>query len=280
MPAISSAKNKLGRRNLPRIVYAGDRDIAVWVLEFLIKRGVKPLALLVSDKERATHAKQLVKLCGHLDRSRVLKGTQFREKDGIDLLNRLEPDYIISVHAPYIFPEECLRIPKLGILNLHPAYLPHNRGWHTPTWAIWDETPYGATLHLMDKTIDTGAIVYHKRMEILPTDTADTLYARVKKLEFEMFKEAWPLIVSKNYVRKPQPKGGGTIHKKRDIEKLQHIDLGAKVKAGDLIRRLRALTTDRIEEAAYFEVKGKKYRVQIRVVEEKPGKRSKTSKHR
>jgi len=265
-------------KKLPKIVYAGDRDIAVWVLEFLIKQGVRPVALLVSDKERATHARQLVKLCRRLDRSRVLRGTQFRERKGIELLKELEPDYIISVHAPYIFPEECLGIPKIGILNLHPAYLPYNRGWHTPTWAIWDETPYGATLHFMDKTIDTGAIIHQKRLKVMPTDTADTLYKRVKSLELETFKEAWPLIVSKNYVRKPQQRGGGTIHKKRDIEKLQHIDLDAKVKAGDLIRRIRALTTNDVGEAAYFEVNGKRYRVQIRVVAEKPGKKSKTSK--
>ena len=267
-------------KNSPKIVYAGNRDISVWVLEFIIKQGVKPLALLIPDKEKATHAQELVKLCSHLNNSMILRGAQFREEGGVDLLNKLKPDYIISVHFPYIVPKECLIIPKLGVLNLHPAYLPYNRGWNTPTWAIWDKTPYGATLHFMDEGIDTGDIIYQKRMEILPTDTADMLYARVKKLEFETFKEAWPLIVSKNYIRTQQLKEDGTTHKKKDIETLQRIDLDAKVNAEKLIRRLRALTTDRIEEAAYFEVNGKKYRVQIRIVGEEPGKNPKTSESR
>lgn len=261
---------KMSKRsgNTLRIVYSGDRDISVSILRFLIQQGVKPVCLMISDKAKASHAQELVALCNHLDSSRILWGNRFKTENGINLLKEVGPDYIISIHFPYVFPKEVLEIPKRGVLNLHPAYLPYNRGWHTPSWAICEETPYGATLHFVDQGIDTGDIVHQKQIEVLLEDTADTLYQRVKKLEFEVFKEAWPYIVNGTYTRKPQLSKEGTTHKRTDIAAIQRIDLNEITKAGDLVRRLRALTTNDVEESAYFEADGKLYRVQLRIVRE------------
>jgi len=251
----------------PRIIYAGDRDISVWVLKFMISRGVKPIALMVSDKNRATHDSELIGLCSHLGQSEILRGSDFRAEAGKNLIKSLNPDYIICVHFPYIVPKEILEIPKEGVLNLHPAYLPYNRGWHTPTWAIFEGTPYGATLHFMDEGVDTGDIVHQKKIDILPTNTADTLYERVKNLEFDVFKESWESLVCKNYSRKHQTKTA-TVHKKSDIESIQCIDLKKEIKAEELIKHLRALTTNDIKESAYYCVKGKKYRIQVNIFED------------
>lgn len=253
---------------LPKIVYAGDREISIWVLKFIIEQGLKPIALMVPNESKATHAQELVLLCNYLDDSRVLKGARFRREYGINMLKEVKPDYIICVHFPYIIPKEVLEIPRHGVINLHPAYLPHNRGWHTPSWAIWEGTPYGATLHFVDEGIDTGDIIHQKQIEILPDDTADSLYQRVKRLEFEVFQEAWPSIVSHIYTRKPQSPKEGTKHRRADIASIQPVDLNAQVKAGDLIRLLRALTTNNIKESAYFEADGKRYRMQLRILKD------------
>jgi len=246
-----------------RIAYAGDRDIAVKVLRFILDQNVKPLVLMVPDEEKSTHTENLAALCPHLNDKKILRGNEFKSEYGKDLLKKLNLDYIISIHFPYIYPKEILEIPKHGVLNLHPAYLPYNKGWHTPTWAIWDNTPYGATLHFMNEKIDSGNIVHQKILEVYPHDVADTLYKRVEYLELEVFKEAWPILRSFTYKSKPQH-FEGTFHRKEDIKKLQYIDLGQ-----DLIRRLRALTTNKVEEAAFFEINGKRYRIQIHVYPEK-----------
>ena len=254
--------------NPPKIIYAGDRDISVWALEYIIQQGLKPLALLTSDETRATHADELMAHCDYLDKSHILKGNQFRTNEGMKLLEKLSPDYIICVHFPYIIPKDVLEIPKYGVLNLHPAYLPYNRGWHTPTWAIWDNTPYGATLHFMDEMVDAGDIINQKRIEIHPDDTADSLYKRVKLTELEVFKEAFPTLLSCTYNRKPQTIENGSIHKKMDIDSIQFIDLNEQIKVDDLIRQLRALTTNDISESAYFKIKEKSYRIQLHVEED------------
>ncbi|MFH0847386.1 MAG: formyltransferase family protein [Chloroflexota bacterium] len=250
----------------PRIVFAGDRDIALWVLSFLVHEGVAPVALMLAG-EGASHTRQLLSLCPHLCPPDVFRGNEFKSKTALKHLRELKPDYIISVHFPYILPKEVLALSKHGVLNLHPAYLPYNRGWHTPTWAIWEGTPFGATLHFMREEVDAGDIVHQKKLEVRPDDTADSLYQRVKGLELEVFKEGWRQIVTGKFKRKSQPAGKGTLHNKADIAKIQMIDLDERV-PGDLLRKLRALTTNKIEEAAYFEVNGKKYRVQVKITEE------------
>lgn len=251
-----------------RIVYAGDRDISVWVLQYLLERGVRPSALLVSHPKRASHAETLRALCDYLPSDRILIGTAFRKDEGLQLLRALDIDYIVSIHFPYIFPKEVLQIPRTGVLNLHPAYLPYNRGWHTPSWAILEDTLAGATLHFMDEGIDTGDIIHQLRVEIQPDDTADSLYKKIKRVEFDVFREAWPWIESGSFQRHSQDPLAGTTHRRQDLYRpeVQSLDLKVEARVGDVIKKLRALTTNKMDEAAYFEVNGQRYRIQVRIV--------------
>jgi len=205
-----------------------------------------------------------------LPSNRVLVGREFREPAGIELLRSLDLDYVVGVHFPYIVPDEVLDIPRIGVLNLHPALLPYNRGWHTPSWAIIDGTPIGATLHFMDSGLDTGDIVAQAELEIRPEDTAHTLYGRLNQLEVDLFRQAWPLLASANPPRQAQSAADGSSHSRADLasDSVRRLDLEASVPVKDLIRTLRALTTNDRGEAAYFEVDGRRYTVQVNITPE------------
>jgi methionyl-tRNA formyltransferase len=253
-----------------RIVFAGDREIGVRVLEYLLSQGVRPLALLLPALDQASHADRLIEMCPFLLPEQILRGTRFREPEAAALLRRLEPDYIIGIHFPYIVPEEVLAVPRVGVLNLHPAFLPYNRGWHTPSWAILEQTPIGATLHFMDSGVDTGDIVHQTQLAVSPGDTAHTLYGKLLELEMRVFAEAWPRLESGLYERKPQDPAQGSAHLRPELlePSVQQIDLDEEVRAGDLIRRLRALTTNQRAEAAFFEESGRRFRIQVVIHEE------------
>jgi methionyl-tRNA formyltransferase len=250
-----------------RVALAGDRDVAVRVLEFMIDQGVPPVALVVH--EHGSHTGELIEKSG-LDKGRILRGTAFKEPDGLRLLRSLDLDYFVSVHLHAIVSREVLELPRIAALNLHPALLPFNRGWHTPSWAILDRTPFGATLHVMEEDVDVGDIVHQRELPISPADTAHSLYKRVKELEVQVFREAWPWILSSRLPRRPQDLGAGTAHRRQDLfaPTVQEIDPGEAVEASQLLDRLRALTTDRLDEAAYLVVNGRRYRFQLRVVAE------------
>lgn len=254
-----------------KIIYAGDRQISVDILDFLHKNGVQVSALFVSKGKTATHDEELIRRCRYLSPNFVVKGKKFREAEGLNLISEINPDYIICVHFPYIVSREVLSLPKIGVINLHPALLPFNKGWHTPSWAILDNTPYGATLHFMDEGVDTGDILHQKEVKISVDDTAHTLYQKVLKVEYDVFTEYWPKIITNKINRQKQNKTAGTAHKPADLltKEIQQISLNSTILAKDLLNKLRALTTNNTNEAAYFIHDGKKYSVQVRIREEK-----------
>lgn len=249
-----------------KYIFAGDRDIAVWALQDLIEKGHKPDALLVSDRDRASHSHELIELAA-LPEERVLVGLEFNQEERIELMKSLRPDYIIGIHFPYIIRKNVLDIPLIGVLNLHPAYLPYNRGWHTPTWAIAEQTPVGATLHFMSESLDMGDIVARLEVDILESDTANSLYAKLKQAERELFRSKIDAIANKQLKREPQNLVDGTSHKARDLfsSPLRRIDLDKEYKARELLRLLRAFSTSKPEEGMYFTIDNVEYNVQINI---------------
>lgn len=222
---------------------------------------------MVSSDKRQTHAAELTAL-SDLDASLIFKGKDFTLPHNVAALRSLDLDYIIGIHFPYIIPKQILDLPRVGVINLHPAFLPYNKGWHTPSWAIIDGTPYGATLHFMSEKLDAGDIIHQKQLEILPDDTADSLYKRALLLEYEVFKEALPDLLSLDPPRKKQL-AEGTSHYKADLDKIREIKLDEKYNARDLINLLRGLSTNADSESAFFEENGKKYGIKVDI---KPSK--------
>lgn len=250
-----------------KYAYAANRDLGARVLEFLIAEGFRPEVLFLTDEEDPD-VLEIARLA-NLPESRV-----FRGKGGLQqakpLLSRLDLDYVLGIHYPYLVKRAFLQIPKHGFLNLHPAYLPFNRGWHTPSWAILEGTPAGATLHVMSEELDRGDILHQKRVEVGPADTADSLYQRLKQAEFEVFREAWPAVRDFVATRTPQGKTAGTVHRRQELLEadVAELDLDKSYLLRDLLRRLRALTTSDLSEACYFVEEGRRFRVAVRIEEE------------
>jgi len=82
------------------------------------------------------------------------------------------------------------------IVNIHPALLPSFGGpgmyGHRVHEAVLARgcKVSGATVHLVDEEYDNGPIVMQRCVEVLPDDTAETLAARVLKVEHQIYPEA------------------------------------------------------------------------------------------
>ncbi len=248
-----------------KYAFAGDREVSVTILKYLTDKGYGPEMLLLPCKNKASHSNDLIKLSG-LKGDNIIFGNEFESNFNINKLKSFDLDYIIGIHFPYIISSIILNIPKIGFLNLHPSFLPYNKGWHTPSWAILDKKPYGATLHFMSKELDGGDIILQKQIEVLPNDTANSLYKRVLDLEIDVFIEALPKLLTLNPIRIKQV-NTGTSHSKKDIKDIQRLVLSENLNTSVLLDRLRALTTNNIQEATYFEINNKKYAVQLHIEE-------------
>lgn len=90
-----------------------------------------------------------------------------------------QPDLMISVYLNQRIGEELLALPPRGTLNVHPALLPRHRGLFPYFWVLaHGENETGVTVHFVDATFDTGAIVAQQTLEVTPNDTIQSLSYR------------------------------------------------------------------------------------------------------
>lgn len=78
----------------------------------------------------------------------------------IQFISKLQPDLIISAYFNQIIKPPIIAIPKQGILNVHPGWLPVYRGAMAYFWVLkkGDESA-GVSVHWIDEGIDTGSLV-------------------------------------------------------------------------------------------------------------------------
>ena len=89
--------------------------------------------------------------------------------EGIARLALLEPDLVVSVRYRRILKEQVLRLPRLGVINLHSGLLPQYKGVMATFWAMLEaSSTIGSTLHFIDDgSIDTGRIIGRQSREAL-----------------------------------------------------------------------------------------------------------------
>ena len=104
-----------------------------------------------------------------------------------------------------ILPADVLDIPPVACLNLHASLLPRHRGAAPIQAAIAaGDTETGITVMYMDEGLDTGDILWQKKLPILPNETGGSLHDRLAQLAPEALLGALDLLANRNAPRIPQ----------------------------------------------------------------------------
>lgn len=170
----------------------------------------------------------------------------------------------VSVLFGHRLPPEVLRLCRKGVLNFHPSYLPFGRGAHPAAWAIWNEEPYGATLHLMDDTLDTGPILNQVSISIHATDTSDSLYEKSLNALWDLYGSSALQWLRGNEIQFHPQQGTGSSHSIADLATLTNLELTSSMSVGRAIQWLRARTFGTYD-GAQFQIGGEQYGVTVRV---------------
>jgi Formyl transferase len=95
------------------------------------------------------------------------------------VLEGIAPDIILRVSGG-ILKSHIFNQAKVATLNIHHGQAPLIRGMSSIVWGIIEEKPdwIGATIHLVDEGIDTGAILWRGAPQLSAGDTAATLCFR------------------------------------------------------------------------------------------------------
>lgn len=224
-----------------RILFLGNNRTALKVLRWLMGEGEEIVGLVLHPEAKRRCGEELLSTAV-LPSECHFDGSRLKEPGVLERIRALEPEIALSVLFGCILRPPFLEIFPRGVLNLHPSYLPYNRGQYPNVWSIVEGTPAGVSLHYIDSGIDTGDVVARTAVEVRPTDTGETLYRRLESEMVNIFKETWPSVRRGDAPRKAQGPGAGTYHRTGDVEAIDEIDLDATYRAGDLINLLRART--------------------------------------
>lgn len=100
-----------------------------------------------------------------------------QDKEAIDAIRNINPDFIVVVAYGQILSKEILDIPRYGCINLHASLLPKYRGSAPINWAIIKgEKKFGNTTMLMDVGMDTGDMLLKNEVEITENMTFGELH--------------------------------------------------------------------------------------------------------
>lgn len=216
------------------IVFLGVNDVGLRIYEWLCDReGVDVMALLT-------------------------------ELEQLKLVNKINPDLLVSVGFDHLVPTKVVNAPERGAINLHPALLPHNRGKSPNVWPLVEETPAGVTLHYMDESFDTGEIIAQRPVETGFADTGKQLHQRLEETQYDLFTDVWSTIEANEIETTPQEGNAGTYHSVEDFQELCELDPNREVNLKELLDRLRALTFPPFNNA-YIEIDGEKYYIDVEI---------------
>ena len=108
---------------------------------------------------------------------------------------KAEIDLICLAGYMKMLPPAIVKEYKNKILNIHPGLLPEFGGKGFFGMRVHEaviesgKRESGATVHFVDEIYDHGPIIAQKKVEILESDTAESVATKVLKLEHELFPE-------------------------------------------------------------------------------------------
>ena len=174
-----------------RIVFMGTPEYSVATLAALKNAGHEICAVFCQP-DKPVGRKQILtppqtKVFAQDNNIPVYQPHSLRDGSALEILNSIMPDLIVVVAYGKILPKEILDLPKYGCINGHASILPKLRGASPIQWAIVSgEKKTGVTVMKMDEGMDTGNILSVRETDILPSDTAETLFDRLSGFTAEL----------------------------------------------------------------------------------------------
>lgn len=239
-----------------KVIFMGNNFVGYHILNYLLTTHTTLVGAVLHPVQKRKYGAEMEDLL--LEHNiPIFDGSLLKNADVQQQIQATNADIALSLFFGYILSPEVISLFPEGVVNLHPSYLPYNRGAHPNIWSIVEGTPAGVTLHYIDNGVDTGNIIAQKQIPVQPVDTGKSLYHRLEIAAIELFQAQWSAILSGTHSRHAQIDHLATVHRMRDRDHLAKIDLNQQYLAKDLINILRALTFPPYP-GAYFEHEGKR----------------------
>ncbi len=166
-----------------------------------VQSGLIPdsdVIVVISDK---TSAEGLIKAKERgIETLVIIKKERAREEHDAEIISELKKRNVelicLAGYMRLLSPEFIRAFPN-KIINIHPSLLPSFKGLEAQRQAInYGVKVSGCTVHFVDESLDNGAIILQKAVEVKDDDTPETLSARILEQEHALYVKAISKIVS------------------------------------------------------------------------------------
>ncbi|MFC1628327.1 methionyl-tRNA formyltransferase [Gemmatimonadota bacterium] len=244
-----------------KIFFMGNNWVGWQTLQWLKEHEEQVVGLAIHPEGMSKYGAEILE-AARLPEDCVFDGSTLDDPEVIERVRALDPDIGVSVYLGYILRPAFIDLFPGGCINLHPSYLPYNRGVHPNVWSIVEGTPAGVTIHLIDPGVDTGAILARDLVEVEPVDTGETLYHKLEKACVDLFRRTWPSIREGTAVQQSQADEEGTSHRVSDLSMIDRIELDQTCTARELIDLIRAMTFPP-HSGAFFDAEGRRVHLRL-----------------
>lgn len=127
------------------------------------------------------------------------KGMTRADHDGAmhEAIRKNGAEYVALAGYMRILTPEFVSKWEGRMLNIHPSLLPRYKGLHTHAQAISNgDSHAGCSVHLVTAELDDGPVLGQTRVAVLPSDTPDSLAARVLIAEHQLYSRVLARLVS------------------------------------------------------------------------------------
>ncbi len=242
-----------------KYIFFGTPEFAAIILEKLINARLSPVAL-VCNPDKPVGRKKIIssppskeivlrKQLSNIDILQPSKlDTEFLEK-----LRSYDVDFYVVAAYAKILGAELIKIPKLGIIGVHPSLLPKFRGPSPIQSAILAGTKEtGVTLFLLDEKVDHGPIIGQKIYSIQQATNYEELSKKLAELSGDLLVETLHPFVERKIKPSEQNHSQATFTRKFvtedgyvDIKELKNAVSGLNPKVTETIdRKIRAFNPE------------------------------------
>jgi methionyl-tRNA formyltransferase len=172
---------------LMRIVFMGTPQAAVASLRQCVADGHDVVAVWTQPDKPSGRGNRVgfspVKEFALSHDLKVFQPAKIRNDETKQLFASHDAEVAVVVAYGRILPEEFLRAPRRGCINVHFSLLPLYRGAAPANWAVVNgETETGVTTMFIEPSLDTGPILLQSKTEIGEKETAPELMARLAEI--------------------------------------------------------------------------------------------------
>ncbi|MCJ2054921.1 formyltransferase family protein [Methylobacterium sp. J-070] len=225
------------------------------VLEAVLAAGHRVSEIFVNDPVRWPNVVPTLQIAS----CRGIKVTVItRKTDLLKHYDRLRGKQCLSAGYNYLFDDLFLETVSWCI-NVHGSLLPNYPGARTLGWIIENDEPRsGVTVHIVDRGVDTGAVVLQREFNVSPFETTRSLSNKTYSFEPQVVVEALSIIEQFGFTRTMPQSPNQTTHLNR-VPSDGEVDTNLSLK--QVFNKIRAADPEKYP--AYFYHHGEKVLINL-----------------